>query len=299
MKMLKILFLSFVLFSLNSLFASTRSERTFIYDGSQDISDLILTAEQTHTEYRYERRRTTCYRRQVYYRNVCRNTPSGRYCQRTPYYRTISYPCVRDIRIPYEVKDFDVEANVRIIVENEALPNTQEYFKVVLDGDRISLSATGTKKYFLMLRSQEIIPEVQGQFKYLNVTYRVELVEARPILSALNMNDISYQDNALKFTTGPFSNFNSLGLALLVKKAPRLSSDVTLFDQDLSVEDMTISNSETSTEVSVNLNQLGIHISKGRYKMTAKIYYKYIGTFLNKDQFQNSEASRTLVYKIK
>jgi hypothetical protein len=293
-----LLSLIFVLLSLN-VFSSTRETKTFFYDGTQDSVQLLLRAEETHTEYRYEQRRTTCYRQDVYYRTVCRQTPQGQSCERVPVYRTVAYPCIETVRIPYEVKDFDVEANVNLSVENLPVTNARETFKVTLEGDKLILSASGTKKYFIMLKKQQVSSNIQGTMKYIDAYYMTELIEATPIVNALNLNSITYSNKILNFKTGPIAAPEHIGISLLVKKAPVLGSDTVLFHRELSERDMDVSAQNSYSAFALDFNDLGIDIVSGRYTILAKIFFKYTGTILNSSQFVATESSKTLIYKLK
>lgn len=280
-----------------SLFAKSES-KTFFYNGTQDFADFILTSEETHTEYRYEQRESICQRRDVYYRNVCRTTQQGqRICDRVPHYRTITYRCLQTVRIPYEVKDFDVEANVRIQVVSQRVQTPGESFKFTLTGDELSLSASGSKKYFLILKDQQIRTSIQGTFKYIDASYVVELVEASPITRALRISDLSYRDDLFNFITGPIAETEKIGIHLMIKKAPLLGSDKVLFDRELSYDELELIPQRNSSEISVNLANLGVEINSGRYILNASAFFKFQGRILNESQFEAIEVSKSLVLK--
>jgi hypothetical protein len=273
-----------------STFASTES-RTFYYDGSQDSVQMILQAEQTHTEYRYEERHTICYRQETYYRTICRNTPQGRVCRREPHYRTVSYPCIQTIRIPYEVKDYDVEANVNLNIAAHPDLTVGETFKVTLDGDRIFMTASGSKKYFIILNKEEISRTVHGSFKLIKANYSASLVDAAPVVKALQMSHIELDESILSFKMGMVEARNLIGFRLNVAKAPILGSDTP--------NEIQLATDHTSSAASVNLQRLGVELSSGRYTITATAFFKHQGTLLNAAQFEKTEASRTLIYKIR
>lgn len=282
-----------------SAFASSET-KTFFYDGTQDSIQLSLNAEQTHTEYRYEQRRTICYRQEVYYRTSCQSTPQGgRVCQTFPVYRTISYPCIETVRIPYEVKDYDVEANVNLSVA--ALPSATagETFQVTLNGDKLSLSASGSKKYFLILNKSEIRSSINGSLKMIDASYATSLVDAAPVVKALDLTNISIKDSVLRFKMGPVEVRDVIGFSLNVTKAPLLGSNTILFDRELSSSEIELSAQATGSAVDVNIESLGVNLSSGRYSLTAKAFFKHEGSILNASQFERVEASRTLIYKVR
>lgn len=278
-------------------FASTET-RTFFFDGSQDSVQMSLSAEETRTEYRYEQRQTICYRQQVFYRTTCHSTPQGNFCQSIPYYRTVSYPCIQTVRVPYEVKEFDVEAKVDLKILN-APEGAAETFKVTLDGAKLTLSAQGSKRYFIMLKDQNISRQVNGSVKLITATFEAELVEAAPVLSALSMTNISMKDSILSFTMGPVAAAEFIGYALTVKKAPILGSDTILFDRELSKNEIQISSTDRISSGRVSIEQLGVTLTSGRHTLTAKAFFKHPGSILNGQDFEATETSRTLIYKVR
>lgn len=279
-------------------YASTDVE-TFLYDGSRDSVQMSLNAEQTHTEYRYENRWTTCYRTETYYRTVCQNTPQGRFCQTVPYSRTVAYSCMRTVSIPYEVKDFDVVANVTLdVVKKSELP-ASETFKLSLKGDSLTLSAVGSKKFFILKKKQQVNTRQNGSVKFIEAAYTAELVEAADALSALQMTNISLRNNVLNFSIGKLSAPEQIGFHLKVKKAPVLGSDTTIFNRELAGSEILLNAEETSTTANVDIEKLGVKFKSGRHTLTAKAFYRHAGSLLNASQFENLEASKTLIYKAK
>jgi hypothetical protein len=282
-----------------SSFASSQT-KTFFFDGSQDSIEMVLRAEKTHTEYRFEQRRTICYRQDVFYRRICRQTPQGHVCHTVPEYRTVSYSCIETVSIPYEVKDYDVEAKVSLEVADLAssLP-AAETFKVTLDGDDLRLSATGSKNFFIILKKKNVHSHMTGSLKLMTAAYSAELVEAGPVVKALDMTNISMKDNVLSFTMGPVSVRNLIGFRLTVSKAPLLGSDTVLFDRELASSEIDLKVSEVNSNADVNIQKLGVTLSSGRHLLTAKAFYKHTGTILNVSEFERTEAGRTLIYKVR
>jgi hypothetical protein len=279
--------------------ASTQT-RTFFYDGSQDSVQLALRTEQTHTEYRYEQRHTICYRQEVFYRTVCQQRPQGgRVCHTVPHYRTISYPCMETVRIPYEVKDYDVEANVNLSVAKLSEATPGETFRVTLDGDRLSLSASGSKKFFILLKKSEVNTTIRGSVKTIDAAYEAKLVEAAPVVKALEMTNISLRDSLLTFKMGPIEVRNLIGFSLNVSKAPLLGSSTTLFNRELAANEIQLNAQGNTSTAEVNIERLGIELTSGRYGLTVKTFFKHQGVLLNSAQFEQTEASRTLIYKIR
>ncbi len=294
--------------------ASSGETKTFTYDGAQNSVELLLRGEKTHTEYRYETRTTVCYRTEIVgYRTVCtgsgpgypgprpgpRPTP-GRTCYQQPVYRQVGYPCSQTVQIPYEVKDFDVDARVIVDVTNlTGVATPGEKFVVTLQGDDLSIQTVGSKKFFLMLTKQSNRATMNGSVKFIDGLYAVELIEAAPVLKALTMTNISIENSVLSFGLGPVSSRANIGFALTVLKK-RIGSDTVLFDRELDSSEVIINASTAGSSADVNVKNLGVALNDGKYGLTAKAFFKANGTLMNKSQFGDStETSRTLLYKIR
>lgn len=294
---MKILTLVFMLMHAMSTFASSET-KTFFFDGSQDSVQMSLNAVETHTEYRYEQRQTICYRQVVHYETICHTNPQGQTsCRTIPRYVTVPYSCIQTVQIPYEVKDFDVVANVNLAVNGLVGTTSGETFKVKLDGDSVSLSAIGSKKFFLIQKMNKVNTTVNGSVKIIDANYTVELVPAAPVVKALEVTDVSLKDSLLSFKTGTIELRNLIGFHLNVKKAPILGSDTVLFDRELSSSEIEISSQSEASTADVNIQKLGVELGSGRFTLTAKTFFKYQGTILNVNQFDRIEASKTLIYK--
>lgn len=296
-----------------STLASSGESKTFTYDGSQDSVELILRGEKTHTEYRTEVRTTTCFRTEIVgYRTICngggypgpgpRPYPGGgRNCWREPVYRQVAYPCQQTVQIPYEVKDFDVDARVMLDVSKISMEATPgESFTVSLLGDTLSLTANGSKKFFLVLNKQDIRSRMNGTMKFMDALYSVELIESVPVLKALKMTDISLANDVLTFGLGPVNNNPNIAFSLNIEKKKLFGSDEVLFDRELTATEIVIKASNTGSAADVNIDRLGVSLEDGKYSLTAKAYFKAKGSLLNASQYGDDlEASKTLVYKIR
>lgn len=296
-----------------STFASTVDTKTFVYDGTQNSVELILNSEKTHTEYRIEDVRSTCYRSEIAgYRTVCSGGgygprpypgpgrgpgyPRGGNCYSTPIYRQVAYSCIQTIRTPYEVKDYDVNARVIVDVTNISSAATPgEVFKVTLNGDSLSFDVVGSRKFFIVKKLNDVRSNMRGSVKMIDAVLATELVEAAPVLKALEVNSITMKNPVLTFTTGPVTNAKNIGYHLTVKKAPVIGSDTVLFDRELMASEISI-NGESA---SVNVSDLGVKLNSGRYTLSAKAFAKFDGNLMNSNQFQDLSASRTLIYKIR
>jgi len=292
--------------------ASSGETKTFTYDGTQNSIELLLKGDKTHTEYRYENRNTICYRTEIVgYRTVCSGggypgpgpRPGPRppqNCYSQPIYRNVSYPCVETVRIPYEVKDFDVDARVIVDVTNlTGVATSGEKFVVTLQGDDLSIQTVGSKKFFLMLKKQNVRANMNGSVKFIDGLYAVEMIESAPVLKALKMTNISMKNSVLSFGLGPVENRANVAFSLNILKK-RIGSDDVLFDRELDSSEVAINANSTGSAADVNVQKLGVSIESGKYSLTAKAFFKADGALMNMTQFGDDlETSRTLIYKIR
>lgn len=321
MKMLAGLFTLALSFS---TVASTVDSKTFIYDGSTNSVELVLKAEKTHTEYRTENRQSTCYRQEVVgYSTICsgggygpgypypgpgypypRPYPGpiggGRHCWSQPVYRSVPYSCMQTVRIPFEVKDYDVDARVIVDVTKISPEATAgEKFTVTLNGDSLSFNVAGSKKFFVVKKKQDIRATMNGSVKMIDGLLAAELIEAAPVLNALKMTNIALNDGVLKFDMGPVENRANIGFNLKVVKTKTLGSDTVILDRELLQSEVEVNASSDGAEAGVNVSNLGVELKSGRYLLTAKAFAKFDGNLMNSSQFEELSASRTLIYRIR
>lgn len=298
--------------------ASTTDTKTFTYDGSQNSVELILRAEKTHTEYRIEDQRTTCYRTEVVgHTTICSGGSYGpgfprgpgypypgphypRQCYSQPVLRTVPYSCIQTVRIPFEVKDYDVDARVIIDVTKISPETTSgETFKVTLNGDVLSYSVAASKKFFVVKKKQDVRSTMNGSVKMIDGLLAAELIEAAPVLKAIKMTDISIENDVLNFGIGQVATRANLGFSLKVVKVKTFGSDTVILDRELSASEVSVTATATGSEAGVNVSKLGVELANGKYSLTAKAFAKFDGNLMNSSDFQELSASRTLIYKIR
>jgi hypothetical protein len=303
-----------------SALASSVDTKTFVYDGSQNSVELLLKAEKTHTEYRLEEVETTCYRREFAgYNTFCPGggygpgrgpypgprgpgyprgpMPGGSRCYHDPVYRQVPYLCKQTISIPFEVKDYDVDARVIVDVTKLSPESTPgEILKATLRGDVLTFEAFGSKKFFIVNKKQDIRSGMSGSVKMIDALLVAELVEAGPVLRAMNMSDISMSNGVLNFNIGHVDSRDNLGFALKIVRKKTFGSDTVLLDRELSESEVEVDTTATGAEAGVSVAHLGVNLTKGKYSLTAKAFAKFEGRLMNSSQFDELSASRTLIY---
>lgn len=279
--------------------ASGGETKTFVYDGSQSSVELLLSGEKTHTEYRVEQRRSICYRTEYHHRTAC--TGGGhrgpRHCHTETFPRTVAYPCIETVRIPYEVHDYYTSAKVVLNVKNlsnEATPG--ERFRVSLHGDSVSLAVEGSKKFFIMQKKFPLSSSWNGSVRHHEGEATVELIEAAPVLKALSMTSISISNDMLNVEMGPVAATDFLGFSLYVAKKIVFGSDEVLFNRELALNELQLKPTTAGSDLSIDVKKLGLELSGAKFGITAKTFFKAQGKLLNSSEFPATEASRTLIY---
>jgi hypothetical protein len=217
-KNMKFLILSLILGSNLALAA------TFKVDGSAQNLFMTVRGEKTHTEYREETESYTCYE-SVFdgYREVCSSvgggeecgvTPSGRQCfpvpphqecSNEPVYREVETTCHRTVQVPYEVKDYDVETDVNVVVFPSAIGALDETLQIDQRGESVRVLAQQTSKKALIYSQAEYKTiSFNGSLKKMEstVTIAFESMEkyASPMMT--EMSELTTDGSSLSFTLG-------------------------------------------------------------------------------------------------
>jgi hypothetical protein len=294
--------------------ASSGETKSFIYDGSQNSVELILRGDKTHTEYRTETYTTTCFRTEIVgYRTICHGGPGypgpgprpfpgpgprpfPNSCWQEPIYRQVAYPCTQTRQIPYEVKDYDVEARVLVDIKNLSnIATSGETFNVALMGDSLTITANGSKTFIVVLKDQDVRSNYTGSVKFLDAFYSVELVEAYPIVNSIRNMKIAFNNPVFSFNLPEAKN---LVFSLKAVKNRALASDIVLLDRDLAAAEITTVASSAGVNVAADLARLGVTTEDVKLTLTGTVSYKTPGSILNRSQFGNElSASKIIVYK--
>jgi hypothetical protein len=277
--------LSFV-FSL-SLFASTGQTQQFNFDGSVRSNSLNLSGTKTHTEYRYEQVRRTCYRQVIVgYRDVCRNVQTGtrcttrngnrvctpvytRRCTRRPIYRSRPYTCYETVRVPYEVHDYNTLANINFTFAPTPVGvRANENLKVSLNGDSLTTTVESSGKLILLYDKQQSSFMDNGT-KVINTNYFIEFVDLEkaiaPMRGGIHLTEITASE--LVFEAGEMPEDMSYIFKLKLTKKKLFSRNLILINRELNGNDMTVTNLNGRSVIRIKLDNANVDLAKGRYKM--------------------------------
>ena len=290
------------------LWADSLDIHSFNYDGSQDSFEFNLKAEKSQIGTKPENRETICYRQELTgYRTVC----TGGYrpgelppptlqlkepprCWAEPVYNAVPYSCIQPFNVPYAIKEYDVEARVFVHFKKASsslIPN--EAFRIILKGEELSLEVKDSNQ-FLILKKESIKTTKSGAMKTIEVQIELELREVRPLLRGFQLVDLHMDQNTLMFIArdkiSPF-----LGLTLQMTRTKGVEGEGTLFSRSLGQNEIELSADGLSGRI--DLDQLGVKLSTGRYELTLKTGPRFEGEILNQSQFPELFAAKTLILK--
>jgi hypothetical protein len=304
--MLNISLLAF-LFSL-SVFADTSDQKSFVYDGSFETLEVFLRSEKSHTEYRVENRPSTCYRPQIVgHRSICvgegrrsgpnpRPFPAPRQCWSEPVIRTVPYSCIRPVNVEYQVKDYDVYAQVFVDIKNLSPQiNPQETIFINLRGEILSVEAKGSKKFFILKNRFELSERRFRKTKEIRGRLDLALVDASPYVGALNISELRFNNGELSFRGQNW--IHGIGFKLKVEKLRFLASNKLIFERDLLSHEVTSTQRGEGVEHSLNLAQIAPSLGEGKYKINLVSFLQFNTPVINAEQFLDESKNISIKTK--
>jgi hypothetical protein len=290
-----------------SAFSQSLDTQTFIYDGSSNSKELFLRSEKMRTEYRTEERHSTCYRQKILrYKVSCSGYPgsagqgrtgTGQVCNTVPVYGTVPYACVETVNIPFEVKEYDVEAKVVIDVTKASSEITaDEKITAKLVGDKLSFEVIGSEKFLVFQKKQDIRSSFDGSVKSLNGVLSVELIEVSQVKKSLNqLSKINLINDSLNFSLGQLDH---ISFSLKVSETKRLSKETILFDRKLTSSEIEVSrSSESKNDVTINIKNLGLELREGKFKISLEANVNSNDILMNVKQFEKLKKTKEITIK--
>ena len=284
--------------------ADTTDIRTFLYSGTTDSVSLNLSTEKTRTEYRNVRVPATCYRTVT--RRVCSPV---RQCDRRGNCRTVNrcrpvtqrvpYRCMRTVRQSYQVHDYYVETQAEF---DFALPAEmdpiREEISLRMNGEAASLNVNSSRNYFLVLDRQNRTESRRAGVKYVNLTYKVRLVSAEAAKRVLSngIQNVKLRSGVLSFTLGEGFNLNEFTQQIRIFQNRRLGTDPLLLDKYLSNNEADIQTINNGTEITIDLNSLGINLPSKMRVILDTAYNIDVNKVLNRDEIK-TDASANWIFR--
>ena len=298
--------LSLLLLLTQVAFADSTATSQFTYDGSSEIHEVNMTTEKTRIEYRQVRVRATCYRteyrtrcgqgapvcRQVCRQNRCSRqcVPGRRVCRNVPV--SIPYSCTRIETRSFEVHDYDVITNAQFIMKDDNAPERlSEVLTLKVTGDRETLTAKGSKNYFIVLDKQSRKESSQTGVKYIDLVYNVKFVSAVRANEVLanGITNVKLRNGVLNFTLGAGFSLSDFSQQVRLFKNRRLGSDTLLLNRMLSSNELNVITTANASNISINFADLGVKVpSKARIILDTK-YLIDSTKLLNLKQMKISE----------
>jgi hypothetical protein len=326
-----------LLFSL-SVLANTTDSREFTYAGSRSIEEFVLQAEKTRTEYRTEQVPRTCYRtvlagyrtecRSVPYR-VCHNQPpqcrnvrqpdgsmrractparqacQTRYrteCRQVPVYRQEPYTCYETVRVPYQVFDRHVEANVVVILSDTQVSSISEQFTLELTGNDLKLALKGSGKV-LAISQKNIRNEMLEGKEVIFAEFRVSFVDAIQVNNSFNRGIGQLSVDAFEIIANIPQGVDKslLGVHLSIEKKKTLARNDVVIRRQLQLNEFELTDrSNLERKLSIDLARLNAGLGSGRYEMKMRLFLNMNSVdILNRSQFPNLSTESGQKFRIK
>lgn len=299
-------------------FASHGETKRFIFNGEQTQSFLSLNGEKTHTEYRSEQVPRTCYQ-DVYYgslqvcrdipqtrcyttarschqectysgnrrmcKNVCRggericNTHYERVCTIEPQYRSEPYTCYQTIQTPYEVFDYNTQAEITF--NYGQLPegiSPNEEFVVTFDGENISIKVKGSNRLITFQRNKSSETYWSNKTKVLSIIIDLSFGDQKELLKPIaeDIQNIKIDKDTISFEIGKVFNPNNLFTNLKIQERRLLIGKKVIFNRPLTHGQYYLEDRGNKTVVTINLRELGLkRIKNKKYFFTISSQLKF------------------------
>jgi hypothetical protein len=198
----------------------------------------------------------------------------------------------------YQVHDYYVNTRAQLSFDySDVSGGANERFSVTMNGESDSLSVNGSKNYALLLDSKNRSEVRNVGTKNVELNYNVRLVKAKTITQTLGrgIQNVSLRNGILRFSVGKGFNTQDFTQNLKIYRSRRLATDVLLFDRDMTDTEMQVNTNGNSSEVSIDLANLGIQLpSKTRVIMNTA--YNLGGAKLLNSNEIKTEASANWIF---
>jgi hypothetical protein len=305
-----------VMLLVSSVFASSTDMREFVFDGTNQSLDFELDTSKTHTEYRYEDRLSTCFRRVFigYQRRCydtvrrvcdsegrCRNVRS-RVCRDVAIYRREAYTCTITVRVPIEVFDYNVKTFATI--DFDELPDgasALENFKLSVTGDDISLKVDSSKKYLILFEKEET-STLENGLKTIYVHYKLSWLDANSALKPIEqgIQNVELDYNALSFRMNGEMKPELYVYEIRLQQRRFLRRNIDKFNQRLTHVDLDQELGIDMSRFILRLADRDIDLEEGRYKIWLKVGLKVAANkVLNASEFKDFSTRFKTKVKLK
>lgn len=274
-------------------FASSFDSKQFLYNGSVLSEEVNLATEVTKTVYENRVVRSTCYRREVrrQCRRVCQNNRCRNVCRNVVVRRP--YTCYVNRTVPVQVFDYEnISKSTFSFVSDGVSNDIAETFVVSQRGSKVGIDVKSSGNYLIKLKKNFEDVQRDRDVRYVTTDYTVSFTDislAKKVL-ANGLKGVKLIRNVLKFNVGSGFDLNSFNLNLKLFRNRSFASDILLFDRDVR-EIATLSDNGFITEVTIDLNKLGVNLpSKKRVIVDIDYIVDAYGS-INKDDVKLSTSA--------
>ncbi len=322
---MKHLFGLFALVAISAATANAASTATVQFTG-QSAETITLDSVKYRTEYQEREVVRTCYREEFRgYRWECPRGPypgpypgprpgpgprpvpprpypgpgPGPGCRQVPVYVQVPYSCVVRERVPVQVFDANVIANIEMSFGD--LPqgvSANETFEASLDGDQLSVSVKGSGKLLIGENMTTGVARL-GNTIQLTANSKYSFVDAAPVVQAFaqGMDALSVLNGTVTMNVSPAIQDFASGLSVQVIQHRSLAADRELLNRTFPFSIFAMKSVGGATNISANYSTLGLPVlDKGKYEFIFTMEAALPGMrIMNADQFGSALKAQSIM----
>ncbi len=192
----------------------------------------------------------------------CSTEPSRHVCRNVPQYRDEDYACTRTVKVPYQVKEYDVTHEVLINVARH--PNlssaTAEVINFAVNGATLNMSSVSSSGRFLISaipKTSEIVNS--GALKKFQSVVEVKLIDKASALSIYKTpaSELSGDIRGVQMSVGPILDPRLVRVELVLKQN-KLFKDKTIIERALVDGEFTITNNLDTGLIQIDFAKLNV-----------------------------------------
>ena len=227
-------------------------------------------------------------------RNVCRDVPYSEYiCRNVTRYRSETYACVRTIQVPYQF-DKKLSADIDVNYKGQtANAESQLSFELTKSGD-IQVYAQDHSQNEKLISVKKLLDiDNQDDESYtkgkINIRFFNKKALLRPVTTQVSAVDL--QEKAIHFQTGLIKFPAKTKLNVKIVRDGFFSSAKTLFDKELTLDDVLSHQDGNKTQISIDLGKYGVELESKKHEVTISIELQNLNEILNlgSDQLERSD----------
>ncbi len=229
-------------------------------------------------------------------------TDYRRECSQEARYRSEPYTCYDTVSVPYEVKDADTLAHVKVEFDN--VPDqaqADDQFTVKLNGRELALYSQGRNE-LIYFYDKSVTQKGDGNLIEMDVVYHVRMLPTAQVNAPVSqgLTNLGATEGVVSFNLGQASLPQSLVLNLKIKEK-KTFKDKTLIERDLLPTEYTLVPAGNTTRVEIQTSRLSMAeaMTDGKFEITATARLNVVGSIANPGAVSTLAPSQSITVKIK